>query len=238
MLWSCANGDQSAQCVGIAAGIRESWSIRLFQAWSVYMTWAVCYASVIFVFARKRIERKRRDTLYGYFAHTLGMKDKLPGWLRQYSGVVFHDGSPDPLHLRSRFHCFAIYHPSHRHSSGSHGLFPQWRPVLRGSLLESARAQHRPLPGCCQYHDDQKHPRKAVIAAWTRRARGQTTLRPAMISKPWKWPHAWWKMYRQSANPWPCCCEILWVNNSHRFHDSMAWYLTKRVGFLLFHWTE
>jgi len=92
MLWSCANGDQSAQCVGIAAGIRESWSIRLFQAWSVYMTWAVCYASVIFVFARKRIERKRRDTLYGYFAHTLGMKDKLPGWLRQYSGVVFMMG--------------------------------------------------------------------------------------------------------------------------------------------------
>lgn len=53
------------------------------------MSWAVLYASVIFVLAKKRIERKRRDTLYGYFAHTLGFKDKLPTWLRDYSGIVF-----------------------------------------------------------------------------------------------------------------------------------------------------
>lgn len=91
MLWSCEEGSGD-KCVGIAAGMAESRSIRLFQAWSVYMTWAVLYASVIFVLARKRIERKRRDTLYGYFAHTLGFKDKLPGWLRQYSGLVFMMG--------------------------------------------------------------------------------------------------------------------------------------------------
>ena len=93
MLWSCEGAaGEKAVCVGISAAMAEPWSIRLFQAWSVYMTWAVLYASVIFVFAKKRIERKRRDTLYGYFAHTLGFKDKLPSWLRQYSGVVFMMG--------------------------------------------------------------------------------------------------------------------------------------------------
>eukprot|EP00438_Fugacium_kawagutii_P035587 Skav224927 [mRNA] locus=scaffold2105:54165:58764:+ [translate_table: standard] len=94
-LWSCQKDDGNAgdaRCVGIAAAMAEPWSIRFFQAWSMYMTWAVLYASVIFGLARKRIERKRRDTLYGYFAHTLGFKDKLPGWLRQYSGLVFMMG--------------------------------------------------------------------------------------------------------------------------------------------------
>ncbi|CAK9044203.1 unnamed protein product [Durusdinium trenchii] len=85
MIWS-SDGEKRQ---GIEAGMAESWSARLFQAWSVYMSWAVLYASVIFVLAKKRIERKRRDTLYGYFAHTLGFKDKLPTWLRDYSGIVF-----------------------------------------------------------------------------------------------------------------------------------------------------
>ena len=88
MIWSC----EGEKCIGIEAGMKESWSTRLFQAWSVYVSWAIVYASVIFVFARKRIERKRRDTLYGYFAHTLGFKDKLPSWLREYSGIVFMMG--------------------------------------------------------------------------------------------------------------------------------------------------
>ena len=47
---------------------------------------------MIFGLARKRIERKRRGTLYGYFANTLGFKDMLPKQLQEYSGVFFMIG--------------------------------------------------------------------------------------------------------------------------------------------------
>ena len=77
------------KCAGMSEGRAERWSIRFWQAWSVYMIWAVVYSSVIFGFARKRIERKQRDTLYGYFADKLGFKDKLPNLLRPHSGMVF-----------------------------------------------------------------------------------------------------------------------------------------------------
>ncbi|CAJ1337169.1 unnamed protein product [Effrenium voratum] len=88
VLWSC-EGDL---CVGVEAGYSERWSSRIFHAWSTYMTWAVVYASVIFVFAKNRIERKRRSTLYNYFAHELGFTNMLPGWLRGYSAVLFMMG--------------------------------------------------------------------------------------------------------------------------------------------------
>ncbi|CAE8625390.1 unnamed protein product, partial [Polarella glacialis] len=41
------------------------------------------------VFASKRIETKKRDTLYSYFVNTLGYKDKLPAALRPYTQIVF-----------------------------------------------------------------------------------------------------------------------------------------------------
>ena len=83
--WSC----EGSRCLGLAEGRAQSWSTRLWQAWSIYMVWALVYSSVIFGFARKRIERKQRDTLYGYFADKLGFKDKLPNLLRPHSGMIF-----------------------------------------------------------------------------------------------------------------------------------------------------
>eukprot|EP00439_Symbiodinium_sp_Y106_P060777 s3229_g9.t1 len=86
--WSC----EESQCLGMAKGREEKWFVRFWQAWSIYMIWAVVYSSVIFGFARKRIERKQRETLYGYFADQLGFKDKLPRLLRPHSGMMFMIG--------------------------------------------------------------------------------------------------------------------------------------------------
>lgn len=76
-------------CMGIEAGRAMLRHLRLRDAWLAYISWAVIYASIIFLLARKRIARKQRDTLYGYFAEKLGFKEKLPKWLRPYSQVIF-----------------------------------------------------------------------------------------------------------------------------------------------------
>mmetsp|Transcript_89450 Transcript_89450/g.278374 ORF Transcript_89450/g.278374 Transcript_89450/m.278374 type:complete len:495 (-) Transcript_89450:46-1530(-) len=76
-------------CLGIQAGEARHWYRRFVDAWSMYASWAVAYGSVIFVIAKKRIDRKQRDTLYNYFAVTLGFNDKLPKWLRPYSKGMF-----------------------------------------------------------------------------------------------------------------------------------------------------
>merc|ERR1719436_2229547 len=76
-------------CAGMQAGQDMRWYLRFRDAWLAYMSWATLYASIIFLFARKRIARKQRDTLYKYFAYGLGIKDKLPKWCRPYAQVVF-----------------------------------------------------------------------------------------------------------------------------------------------------
>jgi len=79
-------------CLGMQAGQSERWYLRLRDAYAAYLTWATVYASIIFLLARKRIDRKQRDTLYKYFAEVLGWKDKLPKWLRPYPQAVFMCG--------------------------------------------------------------------------------------------------------------------------------------------------
>mmetsp|Transcript_110531 Transcript_110531/g.276788 ORF Transcript_110531/g.276788 Transcript_110531/m.276788 type:complete len:511 (+) Transcript_110531:81-1613(+) len=79
-------------CLGIERGSEMGWLWRLKDAYIGYLSWAAVYASVIFIFARNRIDRKQRDTLYKYFAVTLGFKEKLPKALRPYSQVVFMAG--------------------------------------------------------------------------------------------------------------------------------------------------
>mmetsp|Transcript_33794 Transcript_33794/g.105397 ORF Transcript_33794/g.105397 Transcript_33794/m.105397 type:complete len:488 (-) Transcript_33794:96-1559(-) len=79
-------------CVGMEAGNASRWYRRFVEAWSMYATWAVAYGSVIFVIAKNRISRKQRDTLYSYFADTLGCVEKLPKWARPYSPLVFMMG--------------------------------------------------------------------------------------------------------------------------------------------------
>mmetsp|Transcript_5238 Transcript_5238/g.8119 ORF Transcript_5238/g.8119 Transcript_5238/m.8119 type:complete len:268 (-) Transcript_5238:118-921(-) len=76
-------------CVGVEAGQARGWHRRFGDAWSMYLAWAVAYCSVIFFIAKKRIDRKQRDTLYNYFANTLGFDDKLPKQLRPYSKAIF-----------------------------------------------------------------------------------------------------------------------------------------------------
>lgn len=76
-------------CVGVQSGLAQAWHRRLMEAWSIYLSWALAYASVVFVIARKRIDRKQRETLYNYFAVTLGCRDRLPEVLRPHSWLVF-----------------------------------------------------------------------------------------------------------------------------------------------------
>lgn len=78
-----------ALLAGMQAGAARAWYLRLWDCWAGYMAWAIFYAAINFFIARKRIDRKQRDTLYKYFAHTLGIKEKLPKKLRPYSEVVF-----------------------------------------------------------------------------------------------------------------------------------------------------
>jgi len=80
---------EGEMCVGIERGTDLRWFWRLKDAWVGYLCWAAVYSSVIFIIARNRIDRKERDTLYKYFALTLGYKDKLPKPLRPFSQVVF-----------------------------------------------------------------------------------------------------------------------------------------------------
>lgn len=79
-------------CIGMEAGLSKPWLRRFGEAYIMYLSWAVVYASVIFVFAAARIDRKKRDTLYNYFAITLGFRDKLPKPLRPLSKLVFMVG--------------------------------------------------------------------------------------------------------------------------------------------------
>jgi len=76
-------------CVGMEEGQSIRWYKRLAQAWLAYAGWAGAYACVIFGIARERIIRKKRDTLYNYFAVDLGIRDRLPPALRPYSPAVF-----------------------------------------------------------------------------------------------------------------------------------------------------
>merc|ERR1712187_332867 len=79
-------------CHAMQEAYAMKWYVRFGQAWTIYLIWALFYAFVIFVVARKRIERKQRDTLYKYFAYTLGVRDRLPIMFRPYSKLVFMCG--------------------------------------------------------------------------------------------------------------------------------------------------
>eukprot|EP00933_Yihiella_yeosuensis_P049655 TRINITY_DN4681_c4_g1_i1.p1 TRINITY_DN4681_c4_g1~~TRINITY_DN4681_c4_g1_i1.p1 ORF type:complete len:232 (-),score=24.80 TRINITY_DN4681_c4_g1_i1:53-721(-) len=83
------NGDL---CIGLQAGQALPWYMRVLDAWVMYASWAVVYVSVIFVFCSGRIDRKKRETLYNYFAVTLGYKQKLPAQLQPFSPVLFMAG--------------------------------------------------------------------------------------------------------------------------------------------------
>ena len=49
--WRCAG----ERCMGITTGISEPWSIRVFQAWSVYMSWAVILGLYMDAFGSNKI---------------------------------------------------------------------------------------------------------------------------------------------------------------------------------------
>mmetsp|Transcript_30126 Transcript_30126/g.64161 ORF Transcript_30126/g.64161 Transcript_30126/m.64161 type:complete len:510 (-) Transcript_30126:48-1577(-) len=92
MVLSTKMSCQGDHCIGMQAGQALPWMSRIKEAWLAYMLWAVIYATIIFLVARNRIDRKQRDTLYKYFSIQLGYKEKLPKWLRPYAQVVFMAG--------------------------------------------------------------------------------------------------------------------------------------------------
>lgn len=76
-------------CVGMRRGAEKLWQERLRDAWSAYALWALVYASIIFLFARNRIIRKKRGTLYNYFANTLNYRERLPPLLKPFPELIF-----------------------------------------------------------------------------------------------------------------------------------------------------
>ena len=158
--WSC----EGSKCVGMAQGRAEKWFVRFWQAWSVYMLWALVYSSVIFGFAKKRIERKQRDTLYGYFADKLGFKDMLPNLLRPHSGTIFMLGHqtlflsgvgfiwiPFPLQVVATLLALVIFF----HNGGRFYVDHFWKAHERNTVLYVDAASSmmsssaKDLPGSC-----------------------------------------------------------------------------------------
>lgn len=79
-------------CIAVRNAANYRWYVRALQALVMYLMWGTFYYSVIFGFAKRRIEKKQRDTLYNYFAVGLGWRDRLPKSLRPHSRKVFMFG--------------------------------------------------------------------------------------------------------------------------------------------------
>lgn len=131
-------------CLGVEAGRQRFWTRRIVDAWSMYLAWATVYSSVIFLIAKKRIDRKQRETLYNYFAVTLGFTEKLPKLIKPYSQIVFMLGHmglfllgvwwilfPFPFQVLSA----AVMLLAFFHNGGRYYVDHFWKTYERNTLL-------------------------------------------------------------------------------------------------------
>eukprot|EP00933_Yihiella_yeosuensis_P027054 TRINITY_DN20986_c0_g1_i1.p1 TRINITY_DN20986_c0_g1~~TRINITY_DN20986_c0_g1_i1.p1 ORF type:complete len:462 (-),score=58.98 TRINITY_DN20986_c0_g1_i1:103-1488(-) len=131
-------------CIGMQVGQALPWYMRVLDAWMMYVSWAVIYVSVIFVFCSGRIDRKKRDTLYNYFAVDLGYKEKLPKKWQPFSPVFFMAGHmtlfafgvwwiflPSPLQVVGATIAIIVFF----HNGGRYYVDHFWKTYERNTML-------------------------------------------------------------------------------------------------------